>query len=53
VLNLGGYDLLPKPWTEESVTRLVQSAVRRWTRDREIAHAREINSMSHWRASAG
>jgi DNA-binding NtrC family response regulator len=44
LLNLGGYDLLPAPWSEDTVARLIHSAMRRWLRAREVARARELNA---------
>ena len=46
VLTAGGYDLLTKPWTPESVGWMVESAYRRWQRGREVDTARRSNALS-------
>jgi DNA-binding NtrC family response regulator len=39
VLNLGGYDVLMKPFYAEEVVRIIDGAYRNWRRDREPAAA--------------
>ncbi len=34
VLNLGGYDVLPKPFHEDETTRVIHLAAEHWERDR-------------------
>jgi DNA-binding NtrC family response regulator len=45
VLSAGGFDLLSKPWTPETVAWTLQSAFRRWQRAREVAEARDQNTL--------
>jgi DNA-binding NtrC family response regulator len=40
VLNLGGYDLLPKPLVEDEVVRVVDLAWQNWKNERERARRR-------------
>ena len=44
VLSAGGFDVLSKPWTPETVTWTLQSAFRRWQRSREVVDARDRNA---------
>jgi DNA-binding NtrC family response regulator len=46
LLNLGGFDLMPAPWSGESFDRVVRTAVQRWARAQEVRRAREQNGMN-------
>jgi DNA-binding NtrC family response regulator len=52
LLNLGGFELLPAPWDEAAIARVLNSAVRRAMRAREVTRARELNGSNVWRFGA-